>query len=49
MPEEAKDEIGTSAKTSTATMDSGTERADIGGQRMAPVLLDVAMAPLLGM
>jgi hypothetical protein len=48
MPEESKDEIGTSAEASKAAIDSGAELADIGGQRMAQVLLDVAMAPLLG-
>jgi hypothetical protein len=47
MPEESKDEIGTSAEASKAAIDSGAELADIGGQRMAQVLLDVAMAPLL--
>ena len=46
--EESKDEIGTSAEASKAAIDPGAEFADIGGQRMAEVLLDVAMAPLLG-
>jgi hypothetical protein len=48
MPEESKDEIGTSAEASKAAIDSGAEPADISGQRIAQVLLDVAMAPLLG-
>jgi hypothetical protein len=47
MPEESKDEIGTSAEASKATIDAGAEPADIGGQRIAQVLLDIAMAPLL--
>jgi hypothetical protein len=48
MSEESKDEIGTSAEASNAAIDLGTEFADVGGQRMAEVRLDVAMAPLLG-
>jgi hypothetical protein len=48
MPEESKDEIGTSAEASKAAIDSGAETADPGGQRVAQVLLDVAMASLLG-
>ena len=48
MSEESKNEIGTSAEASKAAIDPGAEPADIGGQRIAQVLLDVAMAPLLG-
>jgi hypothetical protein len=48
MSEESEDEIGTSAEASKAAIDPGTEFADVGGQRIAEVLRDVAMAPLLG-
>jgi hypothetical protein len=48
MPEESEDEIGTSAEASNAALDSCAEIADASGQRMAQVLLDMAMAPLLG-
>ncbi len=48
MPEESEDEIGTLAEASKAAIDPGAEFADIGRQRMAQVLLDMAMAPLLG-
>jgi hypothetical protein len=48
MPEEAEDEIGTSAEASNAAIDPGAECADIGRQRITQVLLDVTMAPLLG-
>ena len=48
MPEESEDEIGTSAEASKAAIHSCTEIADAAGQSIAQVLLDVAMAPLLG-
>jgi hypothetical protein len=48
MPEEPKDEIGTSTEASKAAIDAGAEPAEPSGQRMAQVLLDIAMAPLLG-
>jgi len=47
MPEDAEDEIGTLAEASKAPIDPGVEIADTGGQRIAPVLLDIAVAPLL--
>jgi hypothetical protein len=49
MPAEAEDEIGTLAEARQAALDPGAEIADAGGQRMAPVLLDSARAPRLGM
>ena len=48
MPEESEDEIGTPAEASKAAIDPGAEIADVGGQSIAQVLLDIAMAPLLG-
>ncbi len=48
MPEESEDEIGTSAEASKAAIHPCTEIADAAGQSIAQVLLDVAMAPLLG-
>jgi hypothetical protein len=48
MSEEAEDEIGTLAEACKAAIDPGAEIADVGGQRIAQVLLDIAMAPLLG-
>ena len=48
IPEESEDEIGTSAEASKAAIDPSTEIADTAGQGIAQVLLDVAMAALLG-
>src|SRR5688572_14307873 len=48
MPEESQDEIRASAKAGQAAIDSGAELAGTGGLRIAQVLLDIAMAPLLG-
>jgi hypothetical protein len=48
MAEESQDEIWTPAEASQAPIDPGAEIADTGGQRIAQVLLDIAMAPLLG-
>jgi hypothetical protein len=48
MPEESEEEIGTSAEASKAAINSGAKIADTAGQSIAQVLLDMAMAPLLG-
>jgi hypothetical protein len=48
MAEEAEDEIGTLAEASKAPIDPDAEVADTGGQRITQVLLDIAVAPLLG-
>lgn len=48
MAEEAEDEVGSLAEAGKAAIDPSTEIADTAGQRMAPVLLHVAMAALLG-
>ena len=48
MPEESKDEIRASAEAGKAAIDSGAEFARTGGLSIAQVLLDMAMAPLLG-
>jgi hypothetical protein len=47
MPEESQDEIGTPAEAGEAAIDPSTKVAEVSGQRMAQVLLDMAMAPLL--
>ena len=48
MSEESEDEVGAPAEASKATIDPSTEIADTAGQGLAQVLLDVAMAALLG-
>jgi hypothetical protein len=48
MLEESQDEIRTSAEAGKATIDSGAELAGTGGLRIAQILLDIAVAPLLG-
>ncbi len=48
MPEEAQAEIGTSAEASKAAINSGAKIADTARQRIAQVLFDITMAPLLG-
>jgi hypothetical protein len=47
MPEESQDEIGTPAEAGEAAIDPSTKVAEVSGQRIAQVLLDMAMAPLL--
>jgi hypothetical protein len=46
MSEEAEDEIGTLAEASKTAIDPSAELADAGEQRIAQVLLDIAVAPL---
>src|SRR5688572_21369411 len=48
MSEESEDEIGSAAEASKAAINPGAEITDTAGQRIAQVLLDIAMAPLLG-
>jgi hypothetical protein len=48
MSEESEDEVRSSAEAGKATIDPSTEIADTAGQSIAQVLLDVAMAALLG-
>jgi hypothetical protein len=48
MSEESENEVGAPAEASKATIDPSTEIADTAGQGIAQVLLDVAMAALLG-
>jgi hypothetical protein len=48
MSEESENEVGAPAEASKTAIDPSTEIAEPSGQRMAPVLFDVAMAALLG-
>jgi hypothetical protein len=48
MSEESEDEVGSPAEAGKAAIDPSTEVADTTGQSIAQVLLDVAMASLLG-
>jgi hypothetical protein len=48
MPEESEDKIRASAEAGKAAIDSGAEFAGTGRLSIAQVLLDIAMAPLLG-
>jgi hypothetical protein len=49
MAEESQDEIGAPVEAGKTPINAGAEIANTGGQCIAQVLLDIAMAPFLGM